>query len=483
MKKDISNINGLDYDFTIIGTGFAGITLAIALSKKGKKVLLLEAGGYEFSDKSHKVYEGKIIGSYPKNYLTSRRARFFGGTSNIWGGWCRPLDEIDFEKWPINKTDLDPYLLEACQMLKIKSEFNKDKKIDNDFSQIQFQFSLPPVKFAKEYKKFIEQSNLIDVALNSYVLSIRENLESNIPGAAGHLEVSNENFKIHKIKINKVIVACGGIENNRLLLWSQNQNQKLFSNLKIGKKFMEHPHYKTGDIIANYPEIYDVLDTGPDLSTKKIIVGPTAAMMKRENIGNAGIRLKIKKVSEIKKFTRMKQAIKEIVCISPSFGKKLLQLANKRQACWVQVQMAWEQKPSDENSVELDFDNKDDYGVPRVKVKMKFNQKDRETAKIIMEKLGESFIKKDIGRIGMLKYLDSENTKFPEELLFFKGGHHMGGTQMSNSEFNGVVDTNLKVFNTDNVWVAGSSTFTTGGHANPTLSIVQLSLRLADHLS
>ena len=46
-----------------------------------------------------------------------------------------------------------------------------------------------------------------------------------------------------------------------------------------------------------------------------------------------------------------------------------------------------------------------------------------------------------------------------------------------------VVDANLKLFNTNNLYIIGSSIFRTGGHANPTLTIVQLSLRLAEHLS
>ena len=99
-----------------------------------------------------------------------------------------------------------------------------------------------------------------------------------------------------------------------------------------------------------------------------------------------------------------------------------------------------------------------------------------------MEKLGELFKKNDIGRVGYLPYLDMDDDKMPNEFNFFYG-HHMSGTPMGESDSKGVVDSNLKVFNTDNIWVAGSSVFTAGGHANPTLSIVQFSLRLADHLS
>jgi choline dehydrogenase-like flavoprotein len=46
----------------------------------------------------------------------------------------------------------------------------------------------------------------------------------------------------------------------------------------------------------------------------------------------------------------------------------------------------------------------------------------------------------------------------------------------------GVVDPDSKVHDIDNLYVAGSSVFPTGGSANPTLTLVALTLRLADHL-
>jgi choline dehydrogenase-like flavoprotein len=59
----------------------------------------------------------------------------------------------------------------------------------------------------------------------------------------------------------------------------------------------------------------------------------------------------------------------------------------------------------------------------------------------------------------------------------------MGGTRMADSAATGVVDSNCKVFGMANLYIGGSSVFPTGGHANPTYTIVQLALRLADHLA
>lgn len=124
-KVDSDPFKEKRFDVCICGAGVAGITLARKLSQR-LNVVLLEAGGYEYSEASQDVYKGKSIG---QDYfdLASTRLRYFGGTSNHWGGWCRPLDSCDFKPrpyvkfsgWPIERSDLDPFLEEAKSILDI----------------------------------------------------------------------------------------------------------------------------------------------------------------------------------------------------------------------------------------------------------------------------------------------------------------------------------------------------------------------------
>ena len=88
------------------------------------------------------------------------------------------------------------------------------------------------------------------------------------------------------------------------------------------------------------------------------------------------------------------------------------------------------------------------------------------------EILARQFGKSDIGRMK----IDIEIGDWPA------GNHHMGTTRMSESPKDGVVDPNCKLHGFDNLFIAGSSVFPTAGALNPTLTIVALSLRLADHL-
>ena len=93
--------------------------------------------------------------------------------------------------------------------------------------------------------------------------------------------------------------------------------------------------------------------------------------------------------------------------------------------------------------------------------------------------IGELLIKKNLGRLIGEDFLFEDNVNYISE----SGWHHMGGTRMGNDEKNSVVDQNLKIHGSKNIYVIGSSVFPTGGHANPTFTIIQLTLRLKKHFS
>src|SRR6266702_8167288 len=86
----------VETEVCIVGAGAAGITLAREFSDAQVRVVLLESGGMDYEPETQALYEGQSIGR-PFLDLTICRLRFFGGTTNHWGGWCLPLDEIDFE--------------------------------------------------------------------------------------------------------------------------------------------------------------------------------------------------------------------------------------------------------------------------------------------------------------------------------------------------------------------------------------------------
>src|SRR6478752_3636335 len=104
----------VDTTVCIIGGGVAGITLAMELDKKGIDVVLLESGGFNPDDDTRDLYRGEDVGEWKYNFADGSRSRFLGGSSNCWGGWCRPLD-----RWDFGLSELKPYYERTHALLKL----------------------------------------------------------------------------------------------------------------------------------------------------------------------------------------------------------------------------------------------------------------------------------------------------------------------------------------------------------------------------
>ena len=104
----------------IIGSGPAGISSAIELEKKNIECLIIEAGGKDSSTENSEYLKGETKGQ-AYNDLENSRLRQFGGTGNIWGGNCNPMNTWDFKDWPIQKKDLTAYKKSAKEILNLKN--------------------------------------------------------------------------------------------------------------------------------------------------------------------------------------------------------------------------------------------------------------------------------------------------------------------------------------------------------------------------
>jgi choline dehydrogenase-like flavoprotein len=105
---------------------------------------------------------------------------------------------------------------------------------------------------------------------------------------------------------------------------------------------------------------------------------------------------------------------------------------------------------------------------------------DKQSLRRSLELVGSEFGRLGVARLQLDDWVVAEDNHWPDDL--HGGHHHMGTTRMSDDPTHGVVDRDCRVHGTDNLYVAGSAVFATSGYVNPTLTIVTLALRLADHL-
>ena len=110
---------------------------------------------------------------------------------------------------------------------------------------------------------------------------------------------------------------------------------------------------------------------------------------------------------------------------------------------------------------------------------------DKATIRACGLEVGRYLARREMGRVKLFDWVLDDDLSLPglEQGQELAGYHHMGTTRMGTTPRDGVVDRDCRVFGIDNLYIAGSSVFRTSGHANPTLTIVQLALRLVDHLA
>lgn len=124
---------------------------------------------------------------------------------------------------------------------------------------------------------------------------------------------------------------------------------------------------------------------------------------------------------------------------------------------------------------------KDRFGLFTIELAWHLSDTDRHTLKTAALTVASQMAVENAGRMRIVPWLTNDEAPTLDQL--WGGNHHMGTTRMSADPSQGVVDANLKIHTLENLYVGGSSVFPTSGHANPTYTIVQLSLRLGDHLA
>jgi choline dehydrogenase-like flavoprotein len=467
-----------NYDACIFGAGVAGITLARKLADAGLEVALVEAGGLEFSEESQRFYSADSIGRpyYPK--LT--RLRFLGGTSNHWSGRCKPFAAIDFERkslaglpgWPIEKAELDEHLAEAKDILDLPASdtFSSPRgpRLESGFFVPDAFAKSPPTRFKDKYLAYLRDKPNLHLFLNA---SLTDVLLGPGRGAVDGMLATDYSGRQMRFSSRVYVLAMGAIENPRMLLASNSQIPDGIGNQSdmVGRCFMEHYRIDVGDFV--------LADRHSDV-TNSFQFFTSELLVTQNGIGSTNLSFGV--VSEYVAYGRLaglKKAVQRAACESGSeaYVRFFMDFRCPGEG---RIGSLCEQSPNPNSRIFL-REERDALGVPKAVVDWQMNDFDKRTIRTAALAIAQDFVRNDVGRIQLKDYILDESVDIPVN----HHSHHMGTTRMAASADHGVVDRDCRVFGTDNLYVAGSSVFSTGGANNPTLPIVQLTLRLADHLT
>jgi|TARA_A100001391_G_scaffold31836_3_gene17000 choline dehydrogenase-like flavoprotein len=509
-------------DVCIAGAGPAGITLALELARRGITSVLLESGGMQYEESVQSLYDGKVTG-HANTDVSYSRLRQFGGTSGHWTGMCAPLEAIDFEArdgvphsgWPITRAALDPFYERAQPYLDLGPyKYSLDEwgvelngsPLPLDPAQVVpsvYQMSAP-TRFAEKYAGNVEADENITCILHASVTDI---VLADGTSRVDRVTIATLDGQTAGVTAKAYVLACGGIENPRVLLNAASQRQSGLGNENdlVGRFFMDHLNTTTGNLVLSDDET-DMGFYDQATETAQLLIGMTlpAQVKRTEKLLNNAAFMSISWESQAhnddfrdhawlafstlaKSLSRGQapERLTERLCtVAEAPGSVLTGLARHIQRQFsgsgrisaITFKQDAEQAPDPDSRVTLN-DDVDALGLRRIDLDWRVSEQDMLSLRRTHELIGRAFGSAGLGRV----QLGIENPPSLDNV--YTGYHHMGTTRMHDDPRQGVVDANCRVHSVDNLFVAGSSVFTTGGMANPTLTITALAIRLADHLA
>jgi choline dehydrogenase-like flavoprotein len=502
------------YDVCIVGSGPAGLAIAYALLNSNLHVLVVESGDEKITRRS-KVLNTYFNSGIAYSNIYSQRARAFGGTTHLWGGNNIPFSEIDFSlipgrneyAWPIPYDEYKRYLESASKFLDIDptqfgQKLSAEVESQYSFNKVNWLFSPFPFRLSERYKHLFEKSSNIDVLVNATLTDI------NISDACRIASIKIRNFKkAVEIIAQEYVLAAGGIETPRILL-NQIERGNISHDIfgpALGAYFAEHPNATVATI------------KGKD--TEKVLRNHSIAY-----VGNREVKPGLVPSNRILLNSEMLNGIFSIWPIPKSFSlintaKTLKSLIVRREFnlifmiktlfilpgiiallpfAWYRLQgkrtdfkykngelelrLMAETLPNASNKVTLS--NKADYlGQYYANLNWDLTSRDKTSfARLCLSV--KTYLESQYNvTVTLQKWvLDSDSPWDGKINTDGHFGHHMGTTRMGITKEKSVVDTNCKVHEVDNLYIAGAAVFPVYGFANPTLSICALSFRLAEHL-
>jgi choline dehydrogenase-like flavoprotein len=517
----------IEADICIVGSGPAGLTIAGELIETGKSIWVIESGINGIDSKTQKLYQYENIGA---NRVASQdliRIRSYGGTSSLWSGRVAVFSDIDFSKrewvdfsgWPIDRNDLEPYFERANEILglgpniydgslfdilKVKRtdlELNLDS-LCSEFWQFSKSKSVKgePTRFAKDFNP--KDSDNLNILLNANLTNINTNSTAS---KIKSITVKSLDGKTKTIAAKTVVLCCGGIENARVLLASKSQSEKGVGNQNdmVGRFFMDHPYCELGEFdVQKSKKLIDRfghywlddengrhvflhgLALSKEIQKKEKLLNCSAYLVGDDDIDESWLIAK-RFLMDIKALKFKASTLKDLISLLLNtnkiidgffrryYKKRPPILQSKRIAIGCNV----EQQPDPDSRITLS-DQKDLLGMPLARIDWKISEKERKSVIRMMDVISEEFSNLGLPVLQKAEWIYKKDWKDN----FYDVAHHIGSTRMSNEPEKGVVDKNCKVYGVEGLYIAGSSIFPTAGTANPTLMIVLMSLRLANHI-
>jgi choline dehydrogenase-like flavoprotein len=530
-------------DLCVVGAGAAGIALVLQLAGSNLRIVVVESGSFKFDQETQSLYDGEVATGSLHSPPNRFRQRMFGGSTTIWGGRSVPFAALDLavrpwvahSGWPIDYGELARYYPAATRLLEAGDcVYAADAAVEGGMRPIVRGFEPRsfttgtierfscPTDFGARYGHRLAAHPNIQVLLHANCTEIVTS------GAGDTVETlvirTLCGTQLH-VAANLFVLAAGGLEVPRLLLASRRVDPRGIGNDHglVGRYYMCHLSGQIGDLRFHTPadSVWHGYERAWDGTYCRRRIALKAEVQQRLGIGNIALRLHHRRLPDpshgsgilsaiylarpfigFEYSTRLHgsdvlrpgQYLQHMLNVArepfatASFlidwlrrrtlaARKFPSLVVAPRANLYSLDIQCEQQPNPESRIVL-TDASDRLGVPRLMVDWRYMPADIRTVAETLKLLQAELAAWGGGR------LDYEPTEVEAYMVRdgAYGGHHIGTARMGASRETGVVDANCRVHGVANLYIAGSAVFPTSSEANPTLTIIALALRLADHL-
>jgi choline dehydrogenase-like flavoprotein len=507
-------------DLLIVGAGIAGLVLADALRGTGRQVDVLEAGGDSLEPESQALYTAEMAETLHLG-TTEGRFRVYGGSSTRWGGQLLPLAPHDFSVrphvphsgWPLDPAALSPYLPQCEQLLGVNQapyDAGLLERLCRPRPELS-EFDLHPRfskwapfrcrNVARSLGHRCQQDPNTQIFLHASVTAI--DLHANGRHVDG-VQVRTLQGRCFRFRARQVVIAAGTIESARLLLASRSVHKGGIGNHsdQLGRWFHDHLSVKAAVLQprrrSQFLQRLAPWYLGTTRHTLKL--ESSAAWQERQRCLNVMGHL-VFEAPASSGFAWLRQQLQvrqsgatERQAVPAPYLEKLpaesldlaylgwKRLVRKRRWCPagadITLYVDTEQQPNPDSRIRLS-ENRDAIGMPKAVVQWQWGEPERHAFAAYRQLFDRQW---QVWNFGPIHWLESFEPGSGWEDNVSDIYHLMGGTRMAAEPGQGVVDAQLRVHGLDNLFVASCSVFPTGGSSNPTLTLMQLTLRLADRL-
>jgi choline dehydrogenase-like flavoprotein len=512
--NDLEAETTLKAPICIVGGGAVGLAMAARLARSGQRVIVVEAGGASLEVASQRLMAGRSVG-HPFGNIDVGRYRCLGGSTLFWGGQVLPVSDaaidgrpwLDEPGWPVARQSLDPYFAEAYDLIglaraerddaRIWSRLGHDPHLSAD-AEIVLTRWVPQRNFSRLFRDDIDRNASLTVVVHANVTAI-----SREGGRITALEARSLSGRRLRVEANAVVLACGCLEIARLLLHpaADGSPQPWSANPWLGRGFMDHLHGPVASVeLIDYAAFHDVFDCIFLDGFKfypRIRLGPAAQAAQRaldisgefqfstdfsQHLDN--IKMFVRSLSDGRLPDGLHRLPAHIFSVSriaaPLAWRYLSQRRSfKPRDAAVSLVVSSEQIAAPDSAIRLDGEV-DAVGMRKIVVDWRIDGRELTSLKLFAGRVGEALAARGLARLTMDPRLENEDPAFLDSLT--DGIHQMGATRMGRDAASGVVDSDLRVFGTDNLFVAGQAVFPSAGFANPTFTGIAFGLRLCDHL-